>query len=170
MGSESKAEHGSSERSCVLLLELPTLRGSALCIFRREMIRVSTGKKSAFRSEADQALWSARTGAWGVAASQGTCDLLGGKEVATPRERIAMLKIEEILRLRYEAGRTQREIARSCGLVQSSVHDVLERQGGGAGLAAARGTDCARTARATAPAAPQTDYETIATSSRGNEL
>ena len=44
-----------------------------------------------------------------------------------PRERIAMLKIEEILRLRYEAGRTQREIARSCGMAHSSVHNVLTR-------------------------------------------
>ena len=44
-----------------------------------------------------------------------------------PRERIAMLKIEDILRLRYEARRTQREIARSCGMAQSSVHNVLTR-------------------------------------------
>jgi transposase len=33
--------------------------------------------------------------------------------------------IEEILRLRHEAGRTQREIASGCGIAQSSVHKVL---------------------------------------------
>ena len=38
-----------------------------------------------------------------------------------------MYKITEILRLRHEAGRTQREISRSCGLAQSTVHRVLRR-------------------------------------------
>ena len=42
-----------------------------------------------------------------------------------PRGRIAMHHIEEIMRLRHEAGRTQREIASSCGMAQSSVHRVL---------------------------------------------
>ena len=42
-----------------------------------------------------------------------------------PRNRIAMYRIEEVLRLRHEAGRSQREIASSCGMVQSSVHKVL---------------------------------------------
>ena len=42
-----------------------------------------------------------------------------------PRVRIAMHYIEEILRLRHEAGRTQREIASGCGIAQSSVHKVL---------------------------------------------
>ena len=44
-----------------------------------------------------------------------------------PRGRIAMPNIEQILRLRHEAGRTQREIASSCGMAQSSVHNVLSR-------------------------------------------
>ena len=44
-----------------------------------------------------------------------------------PRDRIAMHHIEEILRLRHEAGRTQREIASGCGLAQSSVQKVLAR-------------------------------------------
>ena len=39
----------------------------------------------------------------------------------------AMHHIEEILRLRHEGGRTQREIASGCGLSQSSVHQVLAR-------------------------------------------
>ncbi len=38
-----------------------------------------------------------------------------------PRDRIAMHHIEEILRLRHEAGRTQREIASGCGLAQLLV-------------------------------------------------
>ena len=42
-----------------------------------------------------------------------------------PRRRIAMYHLEEILRLRHEAGRTQREIASGCGMAQSSVHKVL---------------------------------------------
>ena len=44
-----------------------------------------------------------------------------------PRERIAMQHIEEILRLRHEAGRTQREIASGCGMSQSRVQKVLAR-------------------------------------------
>ena len=44
-----------------------------------------------------------------------------------PRKRVAMHHIEEILRLRHEGGRTQREIASGCGLSQSSVHQVLAR-------------------------------------------
>ena len=44
-----------------------------------------------------------------------------------PRKRVAMRHIEEILRLRHEGGRTQREIASGCGLAQSSVHQVLAR-------------------------------------------
>lgn len=44
-----------------------------------------------------------------------------------PRERIAMHHIEEILRLRHEAGRTQREIASGCGMSQSRVQKVLAR-------------------------------------------
>ena len=44
-----------------------------------------------------------------------------------PRNRIAMNHIEEILRRRHEAGRSQREIASGCGMAQSSVHNVLAR-------------------------------------------
>jgi len=38
-----------------------------------------------------------------------------------------MQQIEEILRLRHEAGRTQREIASGCGMSQSRVQKVLAR-------------------------------------------
>ena len=44
-----------------------------------------------------------------------------------PRVRVSMYKITEILRLRHEEGRTQREISRNCGLAQSTVHRVLRR-------------------------------------------
>ena len=38
-----------------------------------------------------------------------------------------MHKIKRILRLSHEAGRSQREIARACGLTQPSVQRVLKR-------------------------------------------
>ena len=44
-----------------------------------------------------------------------------------PKRRIAMHKIKRILRLSHEAGRSQREIARACGLTQPSVQRVLKR-------------------------------------------
>ena len=47
--------------------------------------------------------------------------------------RIAMHSIQEILRLHHECGRSQREIARSCGLSAGAVNKVL-RLAGQAGL------------------------------------
>ena len=38
-----------------------------------------------------------------------------------------MYKINRIMRLSHEAGRSQREIARACGLSQPSVQRVLKR-------------------------------------------
>ncbi len=38
-----------------------------------------------------------------------------------------MRKIKEVLRLRYDLGLLQNEIARSCSIAQSSVHRYLER-------------------------------------------
>ena len=38
-----------------------------------------------------------------------------------------MRKVKEVLRLRFELGLGQREIARSCGMGLSTVHDYLER-------------------------------------------
>ena len=40
-----------------------------------------------------------------------------------------MRKIKEVLRLRFELGLGQRQIARSCGIGLSTVHDYLERAG-----------------------------------------
>jgi len=40
-----------------------------------------------------------------------------------------MRKIREVLRLRFELGLGQRQIARSCGMGLSTVHDYLERAG-----------------------------------------
>ena len=60
-----------------------------------------------------------------------------------PRERIAMQHIEEILRLRHEAGRTQREIASGCGMSQSRVQKVLARAWRRPGMpAASRSKPC----------------------------
>ncbi len=44
-----------------------------------------------------------------------------------PRERLSMRKIKEVLRLRWEAGRSQREIAVSCRLGPTTVRDYLVR-------------------------------------------
>ncbi len=38
-----------------------------------------------------------------------------------------MRKIKEVLRLRFELGLGQRQIARSCGIGLGTVHEYLER-------------------------------------------
>jgi transposase len=38
-----------------------------------------------------------------------------------------MRKIQEILRLKYECGRSNREIGQSCGIGSSTVSDYLQR-------------------------------------------
>ena len=38
-----------------------------------------------------------------------------------------MRKVKEVLRLRFELGLGQRQIARSCGMGLGTVHDYLER-------------------------------------------
>src|SRR5712664_1638946 len=43
------------------------------------------------------------------------------------QKALSMRKIKEVLRLRYDLGRLQNEIARSCSIGQSSVHRYLER-------------------------------------------
>src|ERR1700752_3397596 len=44
-----------------------------------------------------------------------------------PAERMSMRRVREILRLKYEAGATERAIARSLGIARSSVALTLER-------------------------------------------
>lgn len=44
-----------------------------------------------------------------------------------PQKALSMRKIREVLRLRYDLGLLQQEIARSCSICQSSVHRYLER-------------------------------------------
>ena len=44
-----------------------------------------------------------------------------------PAERVSMRRIREILRLKYEAGATERAIARSIGVARSTVALTLER-------------------------------------------
>ena len=44
-----------------------------------------------------------------------------------PKERLSMRKIREVLRLKYELGRSNREIARSCDIGSSTVSDHLKR-------------------------------------------
>lgn len=44
-----------------------------------------------------------------------------------PSERLSMRKIREILRLRHECGRSNREIGQSCGIGGSTVSDYIKR-------------------------------------------
>jgi transposase len=44
-----------------------------------------------------------------------------------PQKAVSMRKIREVLRLRYDLGLLQQEIARSCSISQTSVHRYLER-------------------------------------------
>src|SRR6266436_7614933 len=44
-----------------------------------------------------------------------------------PQKALSMRKIKEVLRLRYDLGLLQNEIARSCSISQSSVNRYLER-------------------------------------------
>jgi len=44
-----------------------------------------------------------------------------------PQKGLSMRKIKEVLRLRYDLGLLQGEIARSCSIGQSTVHRYLER-------------------------------------------
>jgi len=56
------------------------------------------------------------------------------------QKALSMRKIKEVLRLRYDLGLLQNEIAHSCSIGQASVHRYLERGfGGGSELASARG-------------------------------
>jgi transposase len=58
-----------------------------------------------------------------------------------PQEALSMRKIREVLRLRYDLGLLQQEIARSCSICQSSVHRYLERAAA-AGLSWPLPEDC----------------------------
>lgn len=44
-----------------------------------------------------------------------------------PRERLSMRKIKEILRLKWEAGLRDREVATSCGVARSTVSEYVRR-------------------------------------------
>ena len=45
------------------------------------------------------------------------------------KARVAVSVIEEVLRLHHECGRSQREIARSCGLSAGAVNKLLRLAG-----------------------------------------
>ena len=50
-----------------------------------------------------------------------------GGSIRVPAERLSMRKIKEILRLRFELGLGNRQIARSCLIKHSTVADYLRR-------------------------------------------
>lgn len=47
--------------------------------------------------------------------------------IGLPNRRLSMRKIKDVLRLRYELGLGQRQIARSCAIAQATVADYLKR-------------------------------------------
>src|SRR5579885_1583106 len=49
------------------------------------------------------------------------------EEPTLPMKRLSMRKLKEVLRLRYELGLGQRQIARSCSIGQATVHEYLKR-------------------------------------------
>ena len=51
-----------------------------------------------------------------------------------PRGRIAMHWMKDVLRLHHECGRSQREVARSCGVSVGTVNGLLRKARGGPGL------------------------------------
>src|SRR6201988_3498339 len=64
-------------------------------------------------------------------------DITDGKLVSegnlgdsVPTRRSSMRKIKEVLRLRFELGLGQREIARACSISQGAVHNYLKRAAG----------------------------------------
>src|ERR1700752_1317947 len=57
------------------------------------------------------------------------------------QKALSMRKIREVLRLRYDLGLLQEEIARSCSIGQSTVHRYLERASA-AGLSWPLAEDC----------------------------
>ena len=44
-----------------------------------------------------------------------------------PRKRLSMRKITEVLRLKYDCGATNREIANACSMGVATVHEYLAR-------------------------------------------
>src|ERR1700730_2188710 len=58
-----------------------------------------------------------------------------------PQKALSMRKIREVLRLRYDLGLLQHEVARSCSISQPSVHRYLERAAA-AGLSWPLEEDC----------------------------
>ena len=44
-----------------------------------------------------------------------------------PKKRLSMRKIREVLRLKYECNRSNRDIGHSCGIGSSTVSDYLQR-------------------------------------------
>jgi hypothetical protein len=59
-----------------------------------------------------------------------------------PQKALSMRKIKEVLRLRYDLGLLQNEIARSCSISQSSVNRYLEPASSAAGLSWPLPEDC----------------------------
>src|ERR1700744_1238372 len=53
--------------------------------------------------------------------------LASPREVSLPARRLSMRRIKEVLRLKYELGLGQRQIARSCSIGQATVNDYLRR-------------------------------------------
>src|SRR6185436_16783759 len=95
--------------------------------FRAKGEQDSGRKPNTFRSAPE---WCS---AWSGMISTGSAlDINAGKgpfqgEGPLPARRMSMRKIKEVLRLRYELKLDQRQVARSCSIAVSTVHEYLKR-------------------------------------------
>src|SRR5580700_9834833 len=77
---------------------------------------------------------------------------------SVPTRRSSMRKIKEVLRLRFELGLGQREIARACSISQGAVHNYLKKEAGaGMQWPLPEGWDRARTSAEKSPGASGVD-------------
>src|SRR5262249_8675862 len=67
-------------------------------------------------------------GEWRWTSQKASCfsDSTYGRD-RVPTRRLSMRKTKEVLRLRFELGLGQREIARACSISQGAVHNYLKK-------------------------------------------
>ncbi len=135
------------------------LRGT--CGFRGGSVTVPKSSRSVFRNEAGQRFRFQAGHFWPVVGTltsiiserfpQGkgrwtTPRALGFhwkvEEPTLPTKRLSMRKIKEVLRLRFELGLGQRQIARSCSIGHGTLYEYLKRaQAAGVGWPLPEGWD-----------------------------
>ena len=82
------------------------------------------------------------------------------REPTLPMKRLSMRKLKEVLRLRYELGLGQRQIARSCSIGHGTVYEYLKRaQAAGVTWPLPEGWDDRRLEEALFGGTPRRAYE-----------